>query len=232
MSEEDRINIKITEETYDEIAHHFSPVLREENGSRLEIEAVEEFLSLLPDKNKCKIADLGCGVGKHGRFCAERGYRVTGLDISRRMIALADKYNKDENYATIDLLEIADMCDFPTQETYDGIISFYAFIHLTLEQAKTALINLKKHLNKNAVVAITVYKGKRDGVYPEFLPGMTKSNLKLYCRDYQLDELKRLIKDTGYLEISTHEWADTDLISYSDKNYDSGVLCIIARYGG
>ena len=227
--------IKINEETYDEIAHHFAAVLREENGSKAEIEAVEEFLSLLPDKEKCRIADLGCGVGKHGRYCAEKGYKVTGLDISKKMIELADEKNKDSMYAKIDLLEIADMCDFQTNEKYDGIISFYAFIHLTYEQSKKALMNLKKHLNENAIVAICVYKGKRDGLYPELLPvlpGRERRKLFLFYRDYQMDELKKLIEETGYEEISTHEWPDTDPISASDKNYDSGVLCILAQYRG
>ena len=227
-------NIAITENTYDEIAHHFDPMLHDDNGSKEEIGAVEKFLSLLPDKQTCKIADLGCGVGKHGRYCAKMGYSVTGLDISKNMIALADEYNRDENYATIDLLEIADMCDFQTEETYDGVISFYAFIHLTYDQAEKALINLKRYLKKDAYIAITVYKGTRDGLVPELLTGKNRRDIQLYIyfRDYQMEEFIELFEKTGYIVTNTYEWADTDPITYSNKNYDSGVLCVIARYGG
>lgn len=220
------------EQTYDEIAHHFAAILREENGFKEEIAAVDEFLSLFPDKEKCRILDLGCGVGKHGRYCAEKGFKVTGLDISKNMIRLANEYNNDENYAKIDALQIADMCDFQTDEKFDGVISFYSFIHLTNEQAKKALNNLKKHLKKDAIIAISVYKGNRNGFCPDSLPEKGKRNLLLYFKDYQLDEFKNLLSETSFTVMKVKEWSDFDPITTTDKVLDSDVLFFIARYDG
>lgn len=232
MVEEKDDNIILVEETYNEIGYLFSPMLSEESGSRKEIEAVDEFLSLIRDKDNSIIADLGCGVGKHGRYCAKKGYRVTGLDISKIMIELADNYNNMEGYAKIDLLKIADMCDFYTDEIYDGVISLYSFIHLTYEQAIKALNNLKRYLKKGAYVAISVYKGDRNGIYPEILQGKHKHDLKTFIRDYQMDEFKKLFNDTGYSVVRTSEWSDTDDLTAACEEWDSGVLYIIAQYGG
>ena len=223
-------NIEIVKETYNEIAHHFSAILNENNSSEEEINAVEEFLGLLPDKEECRIADLGCGVGKHGRYCANRGYRVTGIDISNNMIDLANRYNNDEKYAKIEKFKVVDICDFQTEERYDGVISFYAFIHLTYEQAKKTLVNLKRHLKKGAVVAISVYKGNREGFYQELLKGRNNKDLCLYFKDYQLAEFKKLFDETGYILMNMYEWIDIDPIATTDIMWNSGVLYAIARF--
>src|SRR2546421_4292571 len=38
-----------------------------------------------------RVLDLGCGTGNHDLPLARRGYRVTGIDQSREMLALARK---------------------------------------------------------------------------------------------------------------------------------------------
>ena len=44
-----------------------------------------------------EILDLCCGFGRHTIALAERGYRVTGLDYSRRLIDHAREYNTHPN---------------------------------------------------------------------------------------------------------------------------------------
>ncbi|GAB4368845.1 MAG: class I SAM-dependent methyltransferase [Deltaproteobacteria bacterium] len=50
---------------------------------------VEEILSLLPIRKGSAIEDLGCGRGRHAIPLARRGYRVTGVDLSEKMLSLA-----------------------------------------------------------------------------------------------------------------------------------------------
>ena len=47
------------------------------------------FLEVLPDWAGREVIDLGCGEGANTRLLARRGARMTGIDISPQMIALA-----------------------------------------------------------------------------------------------------------------------------------------------
>lgn len=201
-------NFKIVEETYDVIAEEFAPLLSLENASQEEIDVVNKFLEemLARFSGKIpKIADLGCGLGKHGRYCADVGFEVTGYDFSQNMITLADNLN-DEKFARayyhneqlkmpiMRFLHKANICDFKTDEKYDGIISCYTFIHLTSHQAELALQNLKHSLNKGALILIIVYQGHGERIIPEAIaPGY-----HMFYKDYMEDELSTLVSDAGY----------------------------------
>ena len=47
------------------------------------------FLELLPSVDGLRVLDIGCGEGYNTRLLAERGARVTGIDISARFIGHA-----------------------------------------------------------------------------------------------------------------------------------------------
>lgn len=220
----DKEILLLTEQTYDVIADEFAPILKKENSSVEERNAVNCFIDLLP-KNAI-IADLGCGVGKHGRYCAEKGFTVYGFDISSNMINLAQKYNEIQGYARMEVLQIADMSNFDSEQKFDAVISAYAFIHLTYKQSENALKNLQIHLKDHAFIFITVYQGDRNGVYEELLA----PNYNLYFRDYEKDDFVELISKCGYKIIEYKEWSDLDPITASNSDCDAKVLCIIAEY--
>lgn len=68
--------------TFDDEPDHGlrDPVVREAWAARLE--------AWLP-RGACDVLDLGCGTGSLSLLAAERGHRVTGVDLSAAMIALA-----------------------------------------------------------------------------------------------------------------------------------------------
>lgn len=50
---------------------------------------LDVLLGYLSPPAGASIIDLGCGAGRHAHYLAERGYRVTGLDLSAHSIAQA-----------------------------------------------------------------------------------------------------------------------------------------------
>ena len=69
------------EEWLDEIALHIP-----EERTRAEVDFVLERLELEPG---ARVLDVACGHGRHSLELARRGFRVTGVDLSPRSIALA-----------------------------------------------------------------------------------------------------------------------------------------------
>ena len=50
---------------------------------------VDFLLSLYPLKPGASILDIGCGTGRHSIELAKRGYQMTGLDLSEKMLEVA-----------------------------------------------------------------------------------------------------------------------------------------------
>jgi SAM-dependent methyltransferase len=58
-------------------------------------QALDNLLSALKLPAGARIMDLACGKGRHSRYLAEKGFDVTGLDISRQSIEFASQFEND-----------------------------------------------------------------------------------------------------------------------------------------
>jgi 2-polyprenyl-3-methyl-5-hydroxy-6-metoxy-1,4-benzoquinol methylase len=74
------------------------------------------------------ILDLGCGPGWTSIFLARAGFDVMGIDISERMIAIAQERAAEENVSVT--FHVADMEDLNLeQRDFDGVLLFDALHH-------------------------------------------------------------------------------------------------------
>lgn len=81
--------------SYDEIADWYDAFLRE-NPIYEEI-VLPTLLALVGDPAGMTVCDIACGQGFVSRALAARGARVTGIDISDRMLELARAYGARES---------------------------------------------------------------------------------------------------------------------------------------
>jgi cyclopropane fatty-acyl-phospholipid synthase-like methyltransferase len=76
---------------WEEFFDHHAPVYMTNeftHNTQVEVEFLCEVLSL---PKGSRILDIGCGTGRHSVALAQRGYRMTGVDLSGGMLAQASK---------------------------------------------------------------------------------------------------------------------------------------------
>ena len=66
------------------------------------------------------LLELGCGTGGHALHLARKGYSITGIDLSERMVALANAHAGREKWnTTIPSFETADLRGYRSGRTHD-----------------------------------------------------------------------------------------------------------------
>lgn len=112
------------------------------------------------------ILDIGCGSGRHALELARRGYKVTGIDISNKMLEIGRKKAKEEN---LDASFVqADATEYIADKEYDACICLCegAFGLLThgedpFMHSLNILGNIKKSIQQGAKLILTCSNGLR-----------------------------------------------------------------------
>jgi len=73
--------------------------------------------SVAPLPDFCRIADVCCGMGRHARTLAERGYLVTGIDRDASVLTKARELGGGPRYIQMDLRDYS-----PETGEYDAIV--------------------------------------------------------------------------------------------------------------
>jgi SAM-dependent methyltransferase len=102
---------------------------RDEPEHRPLIEAIVERLAAVVEAPG-PIADLGCGPGAHARALAARGYEVTGLDVSPKMVEAArERAASDATTLTFQVADAAERLPF-ADGSLGGVLSILLIQHL------------------------------------------------------------------------------------------------------
>ncbi len=104
----------IFDERYPEL---FGPL--EGNAER----EVEEILGLIPLPGGAAVEDLGCGRGRHAIPLARRGFAVTGVDLSEKMLGIARARARREGVSVEWIRE--DMRVFRRPSSFDLCLSLF-----------------------------------------------------------------------------------------------------------
>ena len=116
-------------------AQYYDLLYQNKNYSE-EVNYIEKLLVKNADTKIVKILDLGCGTGKHDFLLAEKGYKITGVDLSDEMIKIAKSANK-YNVKFI----LGDVRNINLNEKFDVVISLF---HVASYQTEN--LDFKKYL--------------------------------------------------------------------------------------
>lgn len=127
-------------------------------------EWVRELSLLLPQG--AQVLDLGCGCGlPASELLVQAGFKVTGVDISAVQIERARQLVPGATFIQADLVEWdADPASL------DAVVSFYALIHVPLDDQQALLPRLRRWLRGDGLLLATFGNQRWTGT-EEYLGG-------------------------------------------------------------
>lgn len=108
--------------TFDNFAPGFDRWL-----ASLGYDAPQRVAAVLGNARSLDILDLGCGTGLVGKELAGGGHRITGIDLSEKMLARAQARGV---YGTLHLAEVHDWLDGAPPNSFDLVIAADVFIYI------------------------------------------------------------------------------------------------------
>ena len=102
------------------------------------------------------VLEIGCGPAAHiGRYLADLGRRVVGIDLSENGLRVAHRLNP-----TMPLLT-ADMRALPMRsDSSAGVVAFYSMIYEAADRVSAALAEFRRVLRRGGALLIAVHAGE------------------------------------------------------------------------
>ena len=105
-------------------------------------------------KKGMTLLDLGCGAGFQARLFAERGVRVHGIDISRKLTDFAAAQSRKQGLSAT--FEAADMRTFAASATYDRVVVLgMSFGFGTDDENRASLRNIHRSTKPGGMILLT-----------------------------------------------------------------------------
>ena len=157
-----------------------------------EVEGIASLLGLAPG---ARVLDLACGHGRHAIPLAERGFEITGYDLSEVFLARA-RAEAEARGVTVRWVQ-GDMRALSFEAEFDAVINiFTAFGYFAdeLEDVET-LHRIRRSLAPGGRFLLETLH--RDGLVARFRPQLeyTTSNGTLVRRNYVWDLARGVIED-------------------------------------
>jgi SAM-dependent methyltransferase len=165
------------------------------------------------NKKPVKILDLGCGTGLHDIVLKQRGYKVTGLDLSKQMIDLAA--NRGDGMRFV----VGDMSDFNLDEKFDVIICMFSSLGYVVEdeKLKSFFKCCREHLNPGGLLIFDVWNG--DGVLnlrpEERQKVIEEDDLRIIRTSHpNLDEYKHVNNIKFDIKVYAFDYEENHIVRY------------------
>lgn len=152
---------------------------RDEHDAKKILQLILKHIRL---KKDAEILDLACGAGRHSILFAKKGFRVTGIDLSKYLISLAKKKLNGEYRKYRDRLkfEIKDMKHFSKPGKFELAVNLF-----------TSFGYFESNKDNESVIKCVAESLKKGGYF--VLDFLNKEYLMRNLRAYSIDKEKKKI---------------------------------------
>ena len=174
---------KTVREGYNAIADRY---LAERTRDSADVRLLEDFMERLPAK--AEVLDAGCGAGiPISQMLSER-FHVTGVDFSEAQIHLARENVPNAKFLCEDMTRL----DFP-DDTFDGITSYYAIIHIPREEHQPLLANIHRMLKSGGIALLCLgAEHLIDDIDENYL------GTRMYWSHFDSETYLKILKECGF----------------------------------
>jgi ubiquinone/menaquinone biosynthesis C-methylase UbiE len=197
---------KIVEEGYDKIAQLYHR------------RRIDRFWTLAPDIDALMarlapgstILDVGCGSGYVASILEDKGFKVTGIDVSTRMLELARTNAPRSTFVRMDMRSL----DFP-KGSFDCVICLYSIFHVPRRYHLEILRDFRRVLKAKGLLALHMGWSEWAGLEENWLGG----GVPMYWSHYGRGKNLALIQKAKF----------DILISRATKQKDATHLFVLAQ---
>jgi len=164
-------------------------------------EIFNDFFRKLNLKNG-ELLDLGCGTGDaFPKLFLKKGWNVTGVDFSEKMLGLAKKYQPEMKTV------LSDVTEFDIKENkYNAITGIYSLFHVEKDKHRELFTKIFKGL-KSGGKALFTYAGKEYTGSETFDGNIEFMGESLFYSHTTPEKLSKMLTGIGFsnIKIDRHE---------------------------
>lgn len=157
-----------------------------------------------------KICDLACGPANVSYYLKQSliDLKVSGVDLSPRMIEIASKKIIDGNFYKGDIVNFQH--SIPSKQSFDLILCGFGLPYLSKEETSSMLLNIKNNLQKQGLLYLSFMKGE-DQIEKTF--SSQDQNKFLFTNFHHPDTILNLAKEKGFelIHMNQHEAPSKDV---------------------
>jgi SAM-dependent methyltransferase len=184
---------KTVKDGYNAIADRY---LAERTRDSDDVRLLSDFMARLPAN--AKVLDAGCGAGIPVSQTLSERFQVTGVDFSEAQIELARKHVPKASFLCEDMTKL----DFP-ESTFDGIVSYYAIIHISREEHGALLANFHRILKPGRFALLCLgAEHLIDDIDENYL------GTRMYWSHYDARTYLKLLNEGGFSVVWSKQVAD------------------------
>ena len=159
-------------------------------------EGTRMFDELLPIG--AHILDVGCGSGVKAKYFIEHGMKVTGIDISDKLLEIAKREAPNAEFKELSMFDLDMM-----PETFDGVFAQASLLHIPKKDAGEVVKKMTGRLTRNGLLYIAVKEKREDKPEEE----VAKENdygyeYERFFSYFTMDELEQYLTEAGLKIVS------------------------------
>jgi SAM-dependent methyltransferase len=183
------INAK-TRQAYNLAAQRYHDLFHNEmNEKAYDRELLDSFADRFGENSV--ICDAGCGPSGHiGRYVADKGIRVVGVDISDKCVELARRHNPEMRFERGDIGNL-----WFDDGLFDGVISYYSIIDTPKRYVGRIFDEFHRVLKPNGTLLVAVKAGTTEG----YLDDLLGIETEIYFALFTEKEITDYFEQAGFL---------------------------------